>query len=244
MKIASDFRKTAREGLKGKWVMAVIAGFVATLLGGAAGTNVDINFNVSSSGGGKTLIDVPESLGTMLGNIPPMVWGIVGGVAFVALVIGVAYFILSSIVTVGYAKFNLNVVDGLNLSVDTLFSYISEWKRMIAANFLQTVYIFLWTCLFIVPGIVASYRYSMTKYILAEDATISAGEAIARSKEMMKGNKWRLFCLGFSFIGWSLLSALTFGIGNLWLTPYRRAAEAAFYRHITGTEAMKAQGIV
>jgi len=54
---------------------------------------------------------------------------------------------------------------------------------------------------------------------------------------MMDGNRWRLFCLQISFIGWSILSSLlTFGIGDLWLTPYRQAASAAFYREISGIE--------
>ena len=52
----------------------------------------------------------------------------------------------------------------------------------------------------------------------------------------MRGNRWRLFCLGFSFIGWSLLCVLTLGIGTLWLRPYEEAAWAAFYRDVSGTE--------
>ena len=65
---------------------------------------------------------------------------------------------------------------------------------------------------------------------------LTASEAIERSKQMMEGNRMRLFCLRFSFIGWELLSALTLGIGGLWLTPYKQAAEASFYREISGTE--------
>ena len=59
-------------------------------------------------------------------------------------------------------------------------------------------------------------------------------EAIGRSKELMMGNKWRLFCLQLSFIGWNLLCVLTLGIGYLWLTPYQNAAETAFYLEVTG----------
>ena len=76
----------------------------------------------------------------------------------------------------------------------------------------------------------------MTGYILAEHPDLTAGEAIERSREMMSGNRWRLFCLRISFIGWDILCSLTLGIGNLWLRPYRQAAEAAFYREVSGTE--------
>jgi uncharacterized membrane protein len=55
----------------------------------------------------------------------------------------------------------------------------------------------------------------------------------------MRGNKWRLFCLGFSFIGWELLGALTMGIGYFWINPYRQMAETAFYMHVTGRDGMR-----
>ena len=93
----------------------------------------------------------------------------------------------------------------------------------------------LWSLLLIIPGIIAGYSYAMTGYILAENPELTASEAIARSKEMMAGNRFRLFCLHFSFIGWEILCTLTLGIGNLWLRPYKQAAEAAFYREISGT---------
>ena len=75
----------------------------------------------------------------------------------------------------------------------------------------------------------------MTPYILADNPDLSPSEALKMSKEMMRGNKWRLFCLGFSFIGWQLLCGLTLGIGYLWLNPYMAAAHADFYREISGT---------
>ena len=87
--------------------------------------------------------------------------------------------------------------------------------------------------LLIVPGIIAVYRYALAPYLMAEDPEMGAMEAIEKSKELMKGNKWRLFCLQFSFIGWMLLSSLTFGLGNLALRPYQEAAYAAFYREVS-----------
>lgn len=74
----------------------------------------------------------------------------------------------------------------------------------------------------------------MTDYILAEHPDMTPGEVMKCSKAMMEGNRWRLFCLQFSFIGWDILCALTLGLGNLALRPYEMAAIAAFYRELCG----------
>lgn len=109
------------------------------------------------------------------------------------------------------------------------------WKTAAVAKLLQSVCVLLWSLLLIIPGIIATYSYAMTEFILSEHPDLTASEAIAQSKEMMSGNRWRLFCLHFSFIGWDILSSLTLGIGNLWLRPYKQAANAAFYREISDT---------
>ena len=163
---------------------------------------------------------------------------IVGSATFIilaAVVMAVVYFILGSVVGVGYSRFNLDLVDRQKEpEIGILFGYFKFWKTTAAASFLQGLYVFLWSLLFIIPGIVAGYSYAMTDYILAEHPELTAGEAIEQSKAMMYGNRFRLFCLQFSFVGWDLLCALTLGIGNLWLRPYKQAAEAAFYRDISG----------
>lgn len=165
---------------------------------------------------------------------------IVGSATFIilaAVVMAVVYFILGSVVGVGYSRFNLDLVDRQKEpEIGTLFGYFKFWKTTAAASFLQGLYVFLWSLLFIIPGIVAGYSYAMTDCILAEHPELTAGEAIEQSKAMMYGNRFRQFCLQFSFVGWDLLCALTLGIGNLWLRPYKQAAEAAFYRDISGTE--------
>ena len=134
-------------------------------------------------------------------------------------------------------KFNLDLVDRQKeAEISTMFGYFQYWKTTACARLLQSVYVLLWSLLFIIPGIIAGYSYAMTSYILAENPELTASEAIERSKQMMSGNRWRLFCMQISFIGWDILSALlTFGIGGLWITPYKQAATAAFYREISGT---------
>ena len=94
------------------------------------------------------------------------------------------------------------------------------------------IFTFLWSLLFCIPGIVATFSYSMAPYILADHPEMTGGQAITASKNLMKGKKGKLFCLQLSFIGWILLSCLTFGIGFLWVGPWMSAATAAFYESI------------
>ena len=72
----------------------------------------------------------------------------------------------------------------------------------------------------------------MTPFILADDPSLTANQAITRSRKLMDGHKWELFVLSLTFIGWEILGALCLGIGLLWVTPYKNAAYAAFYRQL------------
>ena len=85
----------------------------------------------------------------------------------------------------------------------------------------------------LIPGyvamVIAMLSYSQAMYIIADESSVKASAAIARSKKMMDGNKGRLFCLHLRFIGWSLLCILTLGIGYLWLMPYMSTSLAHFY---------------
>lgn len=236
MKFAADFRSMAREALRGKWMLAVIVGLIASLLGGLGTDGPEVKLNIDTSGNNvsfeyadRTILSTNEGINPEWGAF---LAGSVTIIALAAIVMALLYFVLGSIVEVGYAKFNLELMDGNEAKIESLFAYFRNWQTTAAARLLQTVYVFLWSLLFLIPGIVAAYSYAMTGYILAEHPELTAGEAIARSKEMMSGNRFRLFCLQLSFIGWSILCAFTLGIGNLWLRPYKQAATAAFYREI------------
>jgi uncharacterized membrane protein len=77
--------------------------------------------------------------------------------------------------------------------------------------------------------ILLQMRYYLVLYIVADDPSVRARDAVSRSVELMSGNYWRLCLLWLRFIGWQLLCVLTFGIGFIWLAPYMTAATAAFY---------------
>lgn len=239
MKYASDFRTIARDALRGNWMIAVAVGLVAALLG-AGSDGLQVKLNISETGADLNLGFAGQTIYSTGGSVHSGVGAFLVGsaiyIVLAALVLATVYFILGSIIQVGYARFNLNLVDHHEPSFDVLFAYFSYWKTMAAARLLRSLYILFWSLLFIVPGIIAGYSYAMTEYILSERPALTASEAIDRSKQMMAGNRWQLFCMQFSFIGWDILSSLTLGIGTLWLRPYKQAATAAFYREITGTE--------
>jgi len=240
MKIAEDFRRIARNALTNKWLIAVLVGLVAALLGGLASEGPQVKINIDASNADVSFSFAGQNIFSTGGGLNSDIASFIAGAFFffiiIALVMGVIYFILGSFVGVGYAKFNLNLVDKKETAFETLFEYFSYWRTTAAMRFLRGLYVFLWSLLFVIPGIVAGYSYAMTDYILAENPNMTGTEAIERSKSMMMGNRFRLFCLQFSFIGWDILATLAFGIGHLWLTPYKQAAYAAFYREVSGTE--------
>lgn len=108
----------------------------------------------------------------------------------------------------------------------TCGSYINVVKIM----FLRELKIFLWSLLFIIPGIIKSYEYCMVPYILAENPDISSEKAFAISKQMTKGEKWKIFMLELSFIGWIILGTLCCCVGVYFLEPYYEATRAELYQ--------------
>lgn len=241
-KRAYDFRQQAREALRGNWFIAIIAGFIASFLGG---------LTFSGGGGGSSSSDEGSSGGSGgSGNLPmeefeAMLEELISNEVFITIlaimavlmvvltILSIIRFVIGGAVGVGYSRFNLDLIEGNGAKLSTVFGSFKQLTGALVARILRDIYITLWTLLFIIPGIIAGYSYSMIHYVMADNPGIGANEAIAESKRLMKGNKWRLFCLRLSFIGWELLAVFcTLGIGMLWVIPYEEAAFAAFYREI------------
>lgn len=124
--------------------------------------------------------------------------------------------------------------------VGNLFSQgFGNWGHIVLGQLLMGIFIFLWSLLLIVPGIIKAYSYAMTPYILVDRPELSVRDAIRLSGRMMSGRKLDLFCLHLSFIGWMLLCILTLGIGILFLSPYMMTAQAAFYQDVRSDYEMK-----
>ena len=108
--------------------------------------------------------------------------------------------------------------------------------KNIKLSLVITIYQLLW--MFVpIAGLIKPYSYAMTYYIKADNPELTANEAITKSRQMMNGYKWKLFCLEFSFIGWHILTACTFGILGIWVTPHIAAAKAEFYEELKAANA-------
>ena len=109
----------------------------------------------------------------------------------------------------------------------------NQYIKNVGTLFLRDLFVFLWSLLFIIPGIIKLYEYRMMPYLIAENPNMTYKEAFAKSKQMMMGNKWDAFVLDLSFLGWFILNTLTCGIlGLFYVNPYYFATDANLYRAI------------
>lgn len=142
--------------------------------------------------------------------------------AVVALLISGAVSLSTSLIALAFIK-------GQDVEIENMFDGFKNYVKATVLALHQWVVIFLWTLLFIIPGIVMGYSYHMVFYILAENPGMSSKEAMEESKSLMEGHRFELFKLMFSFTGWTILSIFTFGILFFWLAPYMNIATAVFY---------------
>lgn len=131
-----------------------------------------------------------------------------GTTAAIAMLVALLVLFYSLVVELGYLGAALRTMRGQGADFRDLFSHFDLAGKMILLAILKSVFVYLWSLLFVIPGIVALYRYRQAEYCLLDEPDISALEAIRRSKALMKGNKGQLFVLDLSFIGWFLLQGL------------------------------------
>ena len=152
---------------------------------------------------------------------------------------GVAMILVAGPLAVGLAHYFLRVTDRANPQPGDLFAEFKNFGNTVLLNLLIGIFTFLWSLLFIIPGIIAGLSYAMAPYIMAEHPEIGPMDAIRMSKDMMRGNKGDYFLLHLSFIGWYLLCVLTLGVGFIFLTPYVETAAAEFFNEVSGKNVEK-----
>ncbi len=160
-------------------------------------------------------------------------WLLIFGIGLIIALIGLLIKIfIGNMMEIGAMRFyEENSIRKTPLGVILFAFRQGYYGKNVLTLFLRDLYCVLWALLLIIPGIVKGYEYSMIAYILAENPGISRQRAFEISREMMRGEKWNAFVLDLSFIGWNLLSAITFGIvGLLYSRPYQKSTWAELYK--------------
>ena len=227
MKTNTFFKDSALSALRGNWGKAILAVLVYFLIvlaiagpAGYASVMMQDAMDVSSISSLSELVQDPDYLAAQKTTNG------VSGLTFL-----LEIFLLLPIGVAFLNVFRKLLVNGDNNTLGNLFDFSNYWRK-VGGMLLVGIFTFLWSLLFIIPGIIKAFSYSMTPYILDENPELGASEAIHRSRMMMKTHKFDLFWLYLSFIGWWLLCILTCGIGFLWLAPYFQTAKAAFYEEV------------
>lgn len=130
---------------------------------------------------------------------------------------------------VGFMKYVLNIARGNEAKFNDILDYKSIILPAAILTLLVGVFTFLWSLLFIIPGIIAALSYSQSMFIMADNKNIDPLDAISESKRLMQGHKAEYFVLQLSFIGWVLLSSITFGIALIWAIPYMQITYAMYF---------------
>ena len=157
---------------------------------------------------------------------------ILGGVSMIPYIGWIGTVILTGPLACGLYCIYLRFARAHQTQISDLFSGFQYFGNSFLAGLLVNLFTFLWSLLFIIPGIVKNYAYSMTYYILCDDPTMDGNTAITKSREMMDGHKMDLFMLQLSFIGWILLGIVTCGIAMIYVVPYMLEAETIFYNNL------------
>ena len=293
-KNAAYYRAMAREKLRPCYWYALLASFVASLLGGVSSGNVSVNFSgldLDFNAASVPMQELAEAwkardFSILLEQNPTLLFLLVVGI--VASVFGIAFSLfVGAPMRLGYQKYQLNVMDGNGKDISVMFRYfkngygkavglhlVYSLLNILVSLPLLAVMLFgllpasvemalyagggaaensaitafvLWVILFfavlaatVAVSIWITYRYAFCYTILAEYPETGIFGALRSSGALMKGKKWRLFCLEISFIGWLLLAACcTCGIGAIFLMPYMNAARVAFYHDATNRDAAK-----
>jgi len=157
-------------------------------------------------------------------------------------IITIAVFVVMGPFALGLVGYFLKRIRQEEFCLNNIFDGFLKFLPSFLLMFFYMLFIFLWTLLLIVPGLIKMYAYSMVFYIMYDNPEIKPLDAIKQSKIMMKGYKGKLFLLHLSFIGWGFLCILTLGIGFLWLMPYMMLAEGNFYENLKKNQEKPAAG--
>ena len=218
--------KTARPSMLTAGLIFVAVSLVLNMLSGRVlGVNMSPDeiqqyLNYYVNGDYQAILRLSESMS------PP------GSAYLIDLLIRIVLYLFGA----GFLIFILNTIKSAGAVYGNLLDGFGRAAKLILLALAEGLFIFLWSLLFVIPGIIAAYRYRMAKFLLLDNPDMGVMECIRASKQMMAGHKWECFVLDLSFIGWWLLTALPY-IGyavSIWTTPYVNTTYALYYMALAG----------
>lgn len=214
-----NIKSRSKEQLKGRWGLIIgtlLLGTILMNLGNTIYSSILYN-RLANANSINEIFEVSNTLSKSGYNAISVLWSL----------------LLSGVFQFGINRFLLNFTDNTrDPKIQDLFSGFNVIFKTIGITVLQGLIITLGFILLIIPGIIFSFMYSQTFYILAEDNSKSVMECLKESRNMMKGHKFEMFILMLSFIGWILLSAVTLGIALLWVKPYMSTTYCNYYNEL------------
>ena len=222
---SKELRARAWNSLKGKYWKALLVALVMGVLVSAGTGFVSAAQSMTSIANmvDPSQMDDTMKLGALVISVGALVLSVIG--LLLSIFVGNA-------ATVGQAHYFVKNTYANPSFADAFSGFKVNYRRNIGTLLVMGIKLALWSLLFAIPGIIKSFEYAMIPYILADDPEISSKDAFKKARAMMKGNKWRLFKLNFSYIGWDILCVLTLGLGTFFLLPYINAANAEFYAEL------------
>ena len=213
------------------WPSVVAALIVVVILGGAFAT---VGNTASDATAEQTAAIEQELEGVPPEVLLAIIAALLGAILVASVVTTLVSAFLFNPLRVGCVRFFTVNSDAPARLSELGYGYKSNYLNSVLTLLLKDIYIGLWSALFVIPGLVKSYSYRLTPYILAENPSMASRDAISLSRKMMNGQKWRAFMLDLSFIGWQFLAALTCGLVGIFHSfPYQCATNAEFYKAVS-----------
>lgn len=239
-------KERAKIRLKANYWKAVLVGLLVTVIGGGSSAASGISSSIHSNSADV----IGDSFLNGISFVSPsgIILIILLALAIICIVIAIAVVVnvlLINPLEIGRDRFFYRDLEENAEIKEVCFTFDRGYKNGVKIMFFRDLYTFLWSLLFIIPGIVKSYEYRMIPYILGENPDMNMEQVFAMSKQMMNGNKWNTFVLDLSFILWDLLGVCTIGILNiLYVEPYKRLTDAGLYQALKEQMIAKTENVV
>lgn len=235
----SELKSRAKEALKGTFWISVLVVVLFLIITGGENSNLTLKLGEDATremevGTGIFGYNMDVDYLQRMVGLPLTTFFVLFG-ALAGLVSVLWSIFIAAPLSTGLSKYFLvnKRNKGENTPLNLFYPFRSgSYMNVVLVTFMQTLFIFLHFLLLIIPGIIKFFAYYMVPWILADDPSMHYKDALALSSEMTHGHKMDIFVLELSFIGWYLLTILSFGLAAPLVTTYRYATVAELYEHM------------